>query len=1090
MSFGFGVGDFLAVIKLANKIRKDFSEAPAQFKEISDEVRSLAIILQDLEVLSEHKLNEEETKELHEIARGCGNVLEKLELTLDKYHELQAGPKSGTKSVKRIWKRLKWEPDDISELRSRLVTNITLLNAFQARIDRLLNTISSYVCQTKLYSQLLQATKVAVDHLKERQDDYERHTIREWLTPIDHAPQQSDRARHLQHLGSWDLRNYEAKGSISDLDKARQQFQEALDRTPSDHPDRAHRLQNLGAILFNSYEVIGNLKDLEAAIHQFQEALDITPSDHPDRAHRLQNLGAILLNRFEFTGNLKDLEAAIHQFQEALDRTPSDHPDRALRLHYLGAGLYKRFQAIGNSEDLVTAIQRVQEALERTPTDHPDQAHLLQILGLGYHGRYRATGAFADLQNAIKVQQQKIATTPKDRPYHTRRLHVLESQLREGSQTVGALKDLDGHDESILDLENQPRLPMLEDGTEHDFPEGSVEDGSVFSLLQSISSKSSAQNAGGATRELVILLKDNTQLRSLYPSLRQNFEFSVFRLEFHQLLRVFSKELAREALVPIERESVRFITQQRRRVSHAIGREVFGLKNQSLLESISQQQHLNTRERIEKYLRDATQPKGGSDDLSLRQEHTSDNDSTDEDELEPFSHLEYAEKFLIESKAFENLRISIRKLAAHGEESTKELRSRHDAMESKDKVKNDEKQSDTMVKQGSIRRMVIPEPRAIVRATRIKLMATIRRCSWAMLRLFRHKLEVGSWRLEWQCDCGKPLYGDFRGEFEEICKLAKEIQAHGYFVTQSSHEIKQRPAGSTQTTTSNSAVLANLESDTSLTAQNASLSPNGIISRALGGRQYPTVVSTVTAPSSLPVTGDRSPKFVALCVKTGRFQNTYGEIDISTIPRSTQIFHDFKKTYEACVGSRRNPFRRWLTRPVDIGFIQFAVEGFRRVYPIPGSPDCTICAHAEMKDELVTARKYEPHLDTVSLTHPPIPPDLFFHLWECPAQITPSVQNMWLSRLPKKLDEKLENMSLRTRPDGELILGWGVLVIEGLHKRKISRMTFSVAVVSIIISVTYSACMTDVSSGFAVGALLVGCWTMFVTAIYFEWVAG
>jgi hypothetical protein len=32
MSLGFGVGDFLAVIELANKIRKDFAGAPNEFK--------------------------------------------------------------------------------------------------------------------------------------------------------------------------------------------------------------------------------------------------------------------------------------------------------------------------------------------------------------------------------------------------------------------------------------------------------------------------------------------------------------------------------------------------------------------------------------------------------------------------------------------------------------------------------------------------------------------------------------------------------------------------------------------------------------------------------------------------------------------------------------------------------------------------------------------------------------------------------------------------------------------------------------------------------------------------------------------------
>lgn len=37
MSFGVGVGDLLAIISLANKIRKDFLGAPADFKSITDE---------------------------------------------------------------------------------------------------------------------------------------------------------------------------------------------------------------------------------------------------------------------------------------------------------------------------------------------------------------------------------------------------------------------------------------------------------------------------------------------------------------------------------------------------------------------------------------------------------------------------------------------------------------------------------------------------------------------------------------------------------------------------------------------------------------------------------------------------------------------------------------------------------------------------------------------------------------------------------------------------------------------------------------------------------------------------------------------
>jgi hypothetical protein len=37
MSFGFSIGDFIAAIKTVNRLRKDCTVAPSQFKALSDE---------------------------------------------------------------------------------------------------------------------------------------------------------------------------------------------------------------------------------------------------------------------------------------------------------------------------------------------------------------------------------------------------------------------------------------------------------------------------------------------------------------------------------------------------------------------------------------------------------------------------------------------------------------------------------------------------------------------------------------------------------------------------------------------------------------------------------------------------------------------------------------------------------------------------------------------------------------------------------------------------------------------------------------------------------------------------------------------
>jgi peptidoglycan hydrolase CwlO-like protein len=100
-------------------------------------VRSLSIVLQDVEVvLSEPDLSTQQKTELREIANGSHNVLKELEETLDKYGELKSDSASIGRRVKRVWKRLKWEPEDIKELRSRIVANIILLNTFQGNISR------------------------------------------------------------------------------------------------------------------------------------------------------------------------------------------------------------------------------------------------------------------------------------------------------------------------------------------------------------------------------------------------------------------------------------------------------------------------------------------------------------------------------------------------------------------------------------------------------------------------------------------------------------------------------------------------------------------------------------------------------------------------------------------------------------------------------------------------------------------------------------------------------------------------------------------------------------------------------------------
>ncbi|RYP22843.1 hypothetical protein DL765_001439 [Monosporascus sp. GIB2] len=165
MSFGFSIGDFITVLNLANKIRKEFVSAPSQFKNICDEVRSLSIIVQDVDIaLSACEPNHQQKADLRQIASSCHNILVDLEKTLDKYGEMEHNRGNLGERVTRVWKKLKWEPEDIRDLRNRITSNS---------------------------SQTAFATRKGINRLNKRLDDQERLTVLDWLTPIDYAPEQS-----------------------------------------------------------------------------------------------------------------------------------------------------------------------------------------------------------------------------------------------------------------------------------------------------------------------------------------------------------------------------------------------------------------------------------------------------------------------------------------------------------------------------------------------------------------------------------------------------------------------------------------------------------------------------------------------------------------------------------------------------------------------------------------------------------------------------------------------------------------------------------------------------------------------------------
>ena len=130
MSFGFGVGDFLAVGQLSWKVYKKCKDSSGNYAELSNEVLALHGVVKEVEELvAEQDLTSGQNKSLSIHRQGCEDVLNDLESLLLKYESL------GTKS-QRTFDRMGFGMQDINSLRLRLISNVSLLEAFNNRYTK------------------------------------------------------------------------------------------------------------------------------------------------------------------------------------------------------------------------------------------------------------------------------------------------------------------------------------------------------------------------------------------------------------------------------------------------------------------------------------------------------------------------------------------------------------------------------------------------------------------------------------------------------------------------------------------------------------------------------------------------------------------------------------------------------------------------------------------------------------------------------------------------------------------------------------------------------------------------------------------
>ena len=124
---GCGVGDIITIYTLAFKVYMAYRDAPGEYRNISDEVKSLQIIVgKATGYLESTALSTNNRQEGLEILSGCQHVLEDLNSLIENYKSLVS-----TKWL--VFKRVKLGREDIATLRQRLTSNIVLLSNFVTR---------------------------------------------------------------------------------------------------------------------------------------------------------------------------------------------------------------------------------------------------------------------------------------------------------------------------------------------------------------------------------------------------------------------------------------------------------------------------------------------------------------------------------------------------------------------------------------------------------------------------------------------------------------------------------------------------------------------------------------------------------------------------------------------------------------------------------------------------------------------------------------------------------------------------------------------------------------------------------------------
>jgi tetratricopeptide (TPR) repeat protein len=247
---------------------------------------------------------------------------------------------------------------------------------------------------------------------------------------------------------------------VSDIHRAIEVSQKALELIPTADPIRTERLYFLGTLLDTRYEVLQNLEDIDRAILCFKEAMDSVPdADLPGCIDRMDCLARSLRNRFGSNKDLADIRLSINWYQKAIGVMPQEHPGLPQMLSHLGIALRASFRYTEDLAEIEEAIQHQRASINLTRDSDPALGARLCELGTTLEAKFSQTENLEDIQQALAALRQAVEVTPKAHPAMVGRLISLAEALESRSFVTGE------------DIDAEEAIAMLKDQVEQ-FPDG------------------------------------------------------------------------------------------------------------------------------------------------------------------------------------------------------------------------------------------------------------------------------------------------------------------------------------------------------------------------------------------------------------------------------------------------------------------------------------------------------------------------------------------------------------------------------------------------------------------------------------------